>query len=343
LRLDSRSPVVVIFNRRHRRLFVRRRADRICFGRLRKKMPEGFDPASGAHGNAPDEWTVWILDEPSERFLDLIERVEMVHAFGALIDLTGGLLAPEKEDGENGLLAVLHAEDAGQGVFVLRSSPTKDLHDQVLLREAAESVFHHFGTEEGYRFAARGLVAGEDQRVESERVGARCRDLFLKQAAKDAGFFEGQLNVREVIHGRCWKSRRIKSAVPPIMVANEIASMQVAQQSYHFLESWNANGTVLYIGDGLLLLRPSFSPSDPLNDVPKPKSNFPAIQLEIITIVASSLGSLPVLITRWHHNIPWPTRLAWFCQRRSPHTRCLENNVENRLFPIFFFTHQSED
>ena len=162
-------------------------------------------------------------------------------------------------------------------MFILRSSPTKDLHNQVLLRGATESVFHHFATEEGYRFAARGLVASADERVESERVGARCRDLFLKQAAKDAGFFEGQLNVREVIHGRCWKSRRIKSAVPTIMVANKIASIIVAQQKHHFLKGGNANGTVLYIGDGLLLRRPSFSPSDPLNEVPKSKSNFPAI------------------------------------------------------------------
>jgi len=115
-------------------------------------------------------------------------------------------------------------------VFIPRSSPTKDLHNQVLFRGATESLFHHFATEEGYRFAARGLVESEDERVESERVGARGRDLFLKQAAKDAGFFEGQLNVREVIHGRCWKSRRIKSAVPTIMVANKIASIIVAQQ-----------------------------------------------------------------------------------------------------------------
>ena len=62
-----------------------------------QQVHEGFDAASAADRDALHERAVGILDEPGQGFLDLVERVEMVHALGALLDLAGSLLAAQEE------------------------------------------------------------------------------------------------------------------------------------------------------------------------------------------------------------------------------------------------------
>ena len=55
-----------------------------------------------------------------------------MHALGALLDLPGGLLAAQEEDGEHGALVVREVQDVGQAVFELGGPPAEDLGDQIL-------------------------------------------------------------------------------------------------------------------------------------------------------------------------------------------------------------------
>jgi len=78
---------------------------------------------------------------------------------------------------------------------------------QILAAKAVECLLHFALRQRGDRIAIVFLIAGQGQRVKSERVIFRRRDLFFNQRAQDASF-----RCTQLVHAADYTKKGFKSA-----------------------------------------------------------------------------------------------------------------------------------
>jgi len=157
---------------------------------------------TGIRRNPPDERAVRVLDEPRERLLHFVQGGKGVQTIGALAYFAGALGSAQQQDGQDGALARLHAQHVLEAVFEFRGAAAEGLFDEVFLRKSAKGFRNFLTGEVGDGVAAGGLVAGDEKGVVGERVAAGSEDVLFQQATENTGFLKGELDFREVLHGR---------------------------------------------------------------------------------------------------------------------------------------------
>lgn len=142
-------------------------------------MAKGFDASSSSGRDAFDEGTVGVVNEACEDFFDFGKVLEGVEAVGALLELAGGLGAPEKENGENGAFGIGEVKDVGEFVLIFGGTSTEDFGDEVVFGEEADGFGDIVSGVVGDRVAGGALVAGCEEAVEGEGVEVRGGGFFF--------------------------------------------------------------------------------------------------------------------------------------------------------------------
>ena len=121
--------------------------------------------------------------QAGQDLLDVLNGSEVVIALGSEPKLTGGLVAPEHQDGEDSGLLAVDLENVVEGVLVLGGSASggADRSDETFLPQgldAVEDVRLRVGR---HRIAVGLLVGGSRERVDRHRVVVGCRHLLLDE------------------------------------------------------------------------------------------------------------------------------------------------------------------
>lgn len=113
---------------------------RFGFARFGEEMPKGLDAPTLPRRDALDEWSMGIVDEASEDFLNLRQVLKGVQALAALFELAGGLSSSQEKDGQDGTLAVAELENVGELVLILGRAPPEDFGDEFVSRKKADCL-----------------------------------------------------------------------------------------------------------------------------------------------------------------------------------------------------------
>ena len=141
-------------------------------------------------------------DQRVERLEDVAEIVEPVKSLRPLLQLSRRLRAPEHQDAEHRRRVPLEPELLVEELPVLRRPAPRPARDAcpAAARQTLQRVVDLPLVVVDDRVAVRRLVAGEPERVESERVLVGRRALLLEQAAEHAELDCVGVHARSVRH-----------------------------------------------------------------------------------------------------------------------------------------------
>lgn len=142
------------------------------------------------------------IHQEVEGGMDGVQVVECIHAFGAGAELAGRLGATKEQDADQGGLVAVEVEDVGKAMLEFWDAAVGGGGaGQVLVSERVESAANGFFVEIHHRFPIGLLVGGVLESVEGQRVIVGRGDFFFDEAAEDAGFDRGKVEVHlNMIH-----------------------------------------------------------------------------------------------------------------------------------------------